>query len=209
MSNIEYIPFVTIGLPVFNCESFIEFAMMSILNQTFTNFEIIITDDGSTDRTLDILRGFNDSRIKIITDGENRGISFRLNQQIDMAKGKYFCRMDGDDIMFPDRLEHQIAFLESHKEIDVVGSSAIIIDDNNEIIGTRGYIENGLDKPCNSFIHPTVCGRIDYFRKYRYTDSLKGVEDADLWIRSNKESNFVQLNLPTLFYRDQIGRAHV
>ena len=197
-------PVVTVGIPVYNCENFIALAVKSVLNQTFTNFELIITDDGSTDDTLKVLRQFNDSRISIIADGKNNGISYRLNQQINLAKGRYFCRMDGDDIMFPDRLERQVAYLESHQDVDVVGSPAVIIDDENEIIGTRGYLQNAQDGICESFIHPTVCGKIEFFKKYEYRDEVKGIEDADLWIRSRRSSRFMKLNSPVLFYRDPL-----
>ena len=79
-------PLVTIGIPVYNCKDYIALAVKSVLNQTYTNFELIITDDGSTDGTLDILKQFEDPRIILIVDGENHGISYRLNQQIDLAK---------------------------------------------------------------------------------------------------------------------------
>lgn len=85
----EKVPLVTIGIPCYNVEQFIGFAVKSVLAQTYTNFELIITDDGSTDHTVDEIRKIQDSRIKFIVDGENHGISFRLNQQIDMAKGDF------------------------------------------------------------------------------------------------------------------------
>ncbi len=197
-------PLITIGIPVYNCESFIALAVRSVLDQTYKNFELIITDDGSKDKTVDILHQFDDPRIIIISDGENHGIVYRLNQQIKLAKGKYFVRMDGDDIMFPDRIERQVAFLETHKDVDVVGGSAIIIGDDNEIIGMRGYV-NGEDVyTCTGFIHPTVCAKIEFFRKYKYRDELKGIEDFDLWTRSNKVAIFKILNDPVLFYRDPL-----
>src|SRR5690606_13478656 len=100
--------FVTMGMPVYNAEKFIKMAINSVLQQSHRNFELIITDDGSTDQSMDIVESFNDSRIVLIKDSNNKGISHRLNQQIDLAKGKYFLRMDSDDIMFPDRIEKEI-----------------------------------------------------------------------------------------------------
>lgn len=198
------VPLITIGIPVYNCESFIALAVRSVLDQTYKNFELIITDDGSKDKTVDILHHFDDPRIIIISDGENHGIVYRLNQQIKLAKGKYFVRMDGDDIMFPDRIERQVAFLETHKEVDVVGGSAVIIGDDNEIIGMRGYVKGEDVYTCTGFIHPTVCAKIEFFRKYKYRDELKGIEDFDLWTRSNKVAIFKILNDPVLFYRDPL-----
>jgi Glycosyltransferases involved in cell wall biogenesis len=197
-------PLVTIGIPVYNCERFIALAVKSVQNQSYQNFELIITDDGSKDKTVEILREFNDPRIRLIVDGENHGISYRLNQQIDLARGKYFCRMDGDDVMFPDRLERQVAYLESHTGVDVVGSSAVVIGDENEIIGSRYYSDKGDAIPCEGFIHPTVMGKTEYFLKYHYRDEVKGVEDVDLWTRSRGQSTFICLNLPTMFYRDPL-----
>lgn len=131
--------FVTIGIPCYNVGRFIALSIKSVLAQTYTNFELIITDDGSTDNTIEEIRKFNDSRIKLIVDGENHGISYRLNQQIDMAKGDFFIRMDGDDIMFPNRVEEQVRFLYSHPNVDVVGSSIVVVDDETKIIGFRKY----------------------------------------------------------------------
>ena len=122
-------PLVTIGIPCYNVGRFIALSIRSVLMQTYTNFELIITDDGSTDNTVDEIRKFNDSRIKLSVDGENCGISYRLNQQIDMAKGNIFIRMDGDDIMFPNRVEEQVKYLQEHPNVDVIGAGAVIIDE--------------------------------------------------------------------------------
>lgn len=201
-------PFVTIGIPVYNVGRFIELALRSVLAQTYTNFELIITDDGSTDNTIEEIRKSNDPRVKLIVDGENRGISYRLNQQIDLARGKYFVRMDGDDIMFPDRVEKEVAFLEQHPEIDVVGAGTVIIDDGNNIIGLRQGKIN-CTKPEDivnntPFIHPTVCGRTEFFKKYKYEEKLCGVEDNDLWLRGVVDHRYAIINEPLLFYRDPL-----
>lgn len=202
------IPFVSIGLSVFNAEKFVAYAIKSIINQSFTNFELIITDDGSIDRTSSIIESFADARIVYIKDKVNRGISYRLNQQIDLARGKYFVRMDADDVMFPDRLEMQVGFLERNLHVDVVGSPVVVIDDENGIIGVRGSGRTSFsfDRAIlrGVFIHPTATGRIEWFRKYKYIECLKGVEDLDLWIRSFSDSCFCVLENPTLFYRDPL-----
>lgn len=198
---------ITVGIPFFNAEQFLESSILSVLNQTYDDFELILSNDGSTDHSLSIAKSFNDSRITILSDGRNRGISFRLNEQISIAKGKYFVRMDSDDLMFPTRIEKQISFLESHPDIDVIGSQAIVIDDMNKIIGLRDSIlpislNEILIKP--TFIHPTVVGRIEWYRKFGYSNDLKGAEDFDLWIRSFNHSKFHILNEPLIFYRDPL-----
>jgi glycosyltransferase involved in cell wall biosynthesis len=201
-------PLVTVGIPCYNVERFIGFAIRSVLNQTYTNFELIITDDGSTDSTVDIIKQFDDPRIKLIVDGENHGISYRLNQQIDMAKGEYFVRMDGDDIMFPNRIEEQIKYLQTNPDVSVVSAQAIVIDDNNTIIGKRDdchELRRLTLRMCISgetLIHPSVMGRLDYFREYYYRNEFKGVEDYDLWIHSCTEKKLDILPVPLMFYRD-------
>jgi glycosyltransferase involved in cell wall biosynthesis len=195
---------VTVGIPVFNAGQFLRYAINSVLNQTFKNFELIITDDGSTDDSLMIARSYNDSRIKVTSDGTNKGIYYRLNEQISMAKGRFFFRMDADDLMFPTRIEKQVLFLENHPDIDAIGSQAIVIDDKNIIFGFR---DSKLPVSFNEvlrkviFIHPTVAGRTEWFRKFRFSTQ---VEDLDLGIRSFKYSKFDILNEPLLFYRDPL-----
>ena len=91
---ISDIPLVTIGIPVYNSEKFLAQAISSVLRQSYSNFELIITDDGSTDASVSIAQSFKDDRIKVIVDGQNRGISYRLNQQIELANG-FFFRSNG------------------------------------------------------------------------------------------------------------------
>lgn len=200
-------PQITIGIPVYNGERYIKQAVTSVLNQTFKDFELIVTDDGSKDNTLNILKSIQDSRLKIITDGTNRGIAYRLNQQIDLARSDIFVRMDADDVMFPYRLEKQLDLLTQRPDVDVTGASAIVIGENNELLGKR--VAGNKEYPSANdyfvtarFIHPTVAGRTEWFRKWRYSDQMSGNEDLDLWIRSHKESVFYNINEPLLFYRD-------
>lgn len=201
-------PLVTIGIPCYNVGKFISLSIKSVLMQTYTNFELLITDDGSTDNTVEEIRKFEDPRIKIIVDGENQGISYRLNQQIDMAKGDIFIRMDGDDIMFPNRVEEQVKYLQEHPSVDVVGAGAVIIDDDNTIIGLRQSaisVKNPEDAINNSvFMHPTVAGRLSFFKKYKYDEELSGVEDKDLWCRGLQDSIFDIIQKPLIFYRDPL-----
>lgn len=199
-------PLVTIGIPCYNVGRFIALSIKSVLAQTYTNFELIITDDGSADNTVDEIRKFNDSRIKLIVDGENHGISYRLNQQIDMAKGDFFIRMDGDDIMFPNRVEEQVRFLYTHPNVDVVGSSIVVVDNDTKIIGFRKYNTCQLSKDKlyigTCFAHPTVCGRIKFFKTYYYDEAYNGAEDHNLWIRGFTGCNYSTINSPLMFYRD-------
>ena len=200
-------PLITVGIPVYNGERYIKQAVMSVLNQTFRDLELIVTDDGSKDDTLNILNSIKDPRLIIVSDGNNRGIAYRLNQQIDMAKGKYFVRMDADDLMLPCRLEKQVEVLSSKPEVDVVGGQAVVIGEENEMLGRRSVDTSSFKRDNDyflsaRFIHPTVAGQIEWFKKWQYRDEMSGNEDLDLWIRSHKDSVFYDIEEPILFYRD-------
>lgn len=199
---------VSIGIPVYNGEEHIALSILSVLNQSFKDFELLIADDGSTDNTYNVVNSFDDPRVHFISDKINKGISYRLNQLIDRAKGRYFVRMDADDIMFPNRLEEQIKFMESHPDTDLLATPAIVIDNNNLIIGRRGQksppesIEELFKR--SPFIHPSVIGKLQWFKTYKYSEELSGVEDFDLWIRSFSRSVFRMYDHPLLFYRDPL-----
>lgn len=201
-------PLISIGIPCYNAERYVDYAIRSIIAQSYTNWELLIIDDGSTDGTLNKLKSYQDSRIKIFLDGENKGISYRLNQLIDYAKGEYFARMDADDIMFPERLSKQLELLQADPKIDVVGSTAIVIDNSNRVLGKRGErmsstsLKNVFAHAL--FIHPSVMGKMNWFRKYKYVNDLQGVEDYDLWCRSYKDSHFFLMEEPLIFYRDPL-----
>ena len=198
-------PHVTIGIPCYNAEKFLAQSIASVINQTYQDWELIIVDDGSTDQSLSIAKSFKDERIRIITDGTNKGISYRLNQIIQEAKGEFFCRMDADDIMFPERIKIQWEYFQGNPEINVIGSFAVVIDDDNKILGIRKTsLPNDINECFKAvpFIHPTVMGQTSWFKNFGYTNDLKGVEDADLWIRSFNHSKFSIIEEPLLFYRD-------
>ena len=196
---------VTVGIPVYNAGKYLKNAIDSVLSQTYSNLEILITMDGATDNSLDIIKSFNDKRIRLIADEENRGIAFRLNQQVRMARGSFFARMDADDIMFPDRIEKQLKFMAGNPDVDVTGGQAIVIDQDNAILGFRHSdtnISSSLIRKKILFIHPTAFGRTGWFLKHPYLTELDGVEDYYLWNSTFSESRFHILNYPLIFYRD-------
>lgn len=207
MKKLKHNPLITIGLPVYNASEFIELSIGSILNQSFTDFELIIIDDGSTDNTVDIIKRIEDPRIILMVDDQNKGISYRLNQLIGEARGRYFARMDGDDIMMPDRLLKQFRYLEQHPKVNVLGSSAVIIDAENRIIGQRiasGRVTLSMIKDSPTFIHPSIMGRTSWFQNYKYTESLSGVEDYDLWLRGFTPEGYEIYDEPLIYYRDPL-----
>lgn len=128
---------VSIILPVYNGEAFLEKALESILAQTYKNFELIVVDDGSTDRTKNILQKFKDKRIKLFYNRKRLGIGATLNKAISKASGIYLARADADDIMSPKRIETELRFLKNNSKVVAVGSWTKIIDSNGKIIGER------------------------------------------------------------------------
>lgn len=190
-------PLVTIGIPFFKDQAYLAFAIQSVINQTYQNWELILVDDGGNDGSLDIAKSYKDSRIKVISDGLNKGLPARLNQITDISAGEYIARMDADDIMAVERIETQVNYLLRHSDIDVVGSSAMVINEDNEI--TSSIDQTGIDK---MFIHPSITGKRSWFQTYPYNINLLKSQDYELWLRSFGKSVTYNLSQPLLFYRE-------
>lgn len=190
---------VTIAIPFYNAEKFLSFAINSVINQTYHNWELLLLDDGSSDGSLNIAINYAkiDNRIRVISDGNNKGFIERLNQSIRMMKGLYYARMDADDIMYKKRIEMQVLYLISHPECDVVGSSAMLIDVNNKIVGSDNMVS--ID---DRFIHPSVTGKAEWFKMNAYRSDAIRAEDAELWLRTHPYSSFYNIEEPLLFYRE-------
>jgi glycosyltransferase involved in cell wall biosynthesis len=199
-------PLVSIGMPVFNCEKTLNTAVQSILNQTYSNWELILIDDGSSDRTLAIANSFQDPRIRVISDGLNQRLPLRLNQAIGLSRGKYFARMDGDDVSYPERLERQVAYLEKHAEIDLLGTASINFDASGQALGAVRLEESHAGicaRPWVGFIllHPTWMGKLDWFQTAEYRTKAIRMEDYDILLRTYQTSRFASLPDVLLGYR--------
>ena len=196
---------VTIGLPFYNAEKYLALAIESVLQQTYTDWELLLLDDGSTDNSLSIAQSYaqKDSRIRVISDGKNKNLATRLNELPSLAQGLYLARMDADDIMHSARIERQLAVLKAHPEIDVLGTNAYIINDENAVTSTRYPItpKNTLTR-VKSFIHPTIIAKKQWFLENPYDTKALRMEDAELWYRTHSKYHFVRLNEPLLFYRE-------
>lgn len=163
-------PLVTVSMPVYNAGKHLKLAVFSILKQTYTNWELLLIDDGSTDHSLNEILEINDPRIKVFCDGENRGLAQRLNESIEMAKGKYFARMDGDDVAYPERFAKQVAHLINNPKIDLIATQAITIDENNLLTGLFPYAilhKEICSEPWKGFyfLHPSWMGKIEWFHE--------------------------------------------
>jgi glycosyltransferase involved in cell wall biosynthesis len=199
-------PKISILLPVFNAEKTLAAAIRSILFQTCGDWELIILDDGSSDNSLQIARSFEDSRIRIISDGRNMKLPSRLNQGIELSRGKFIARMDADDISYPDRLDVQLCFLDANSEIDLVGSRIIIFNDDGNVIGTYPYRQKHSDiciHPWKGFYfpHPTWMGKASWFKSNLYQIDANRMEDQDILLRTYKKSQFECLPVFLLGYR--------
>lgn len=199
-------PLVSIGMSVFNCEKTLRSAVQSILDQTYANWELILIDDGSTDRTVEIAKSFQDDRIKVVTDGQNQQLPIRLNQTIALSRGKYFARMDGDDISYPERLQMQVEYLENHPEIDLLGTSNVNFDEDGQATGVADQKLSHAEicsRPWSGFslLHPSWMGKLDWFRKCQYRPDAIRMEDYDLMLRTYQTSRFAALPDVLVGYR--------
>jgi glycosyltransferase involved in cell wall biosynthesis len=199
----EASPLISIGMPAFNCENSLATAIRSILNQSYDNWELLLIEDGSEDRTLEVARRFRDPRISVITDHAHEGLVPRLNQAVAMSRGKYFARMDADDVSYPDRLERQVEYLERHPEIDLLGCGMLIFEGNGAPVGDRpmpGTHEEICRRPWDGFYipHATWMGRTVWFRARPYDAKAVLAEDQVLLLRSYLTSCFACL--PEILY---------
>jgi len=203
---------ISVLLPVKNGEKFLNQAIDSILNQTYTDFELLIIDDNSTDRTLEILNSYQDQRIKIILSDE--GFIPNLNRGIEIADCQYIARMDADDIMNPIRLETQLQIMEdlhvdvccSYLNVFEAGKKSFILDH-----GLQGLIDKPLEKLAkDNFVpHPSVMMRKEFLIKHnlRYVN-YPHAEDYKLWCEiAKKDGKFYIEPTPLLSYR--IGNHQV
>jgi glycosyltransferase involved in cell wall biosynthesis len=198
-------PKISIGISFKNPGDYFKLAIQSIFAQTFTDWELILLDDGSTDESLALAKSLQDPRIRVYADGESRGLNVRLNQLVQLAKSDYFARMDADDIMHPQRLEKQYAQLIQHDSNTVIGSAAYSIDETSQIVGIRSNSQQQSGFAArHSFIHPTVSAATEWFRRNPYSKDFvfQRSQDAELWCRTTDSTQFINLSEPLLYYRE-------
>jgi len=198
--------FVSVLLPVFNGGTSLEGAVRSILNQTHRRLELLVIDDGSTDDAIHNLRQTPDPRVRFLGDKQRRGLSARLNEGIDAARGEIIARMDADDLAFPERLERQLQYLQTHPEVDLVGCRVVVFR-GHDIIGLHPFAahhEQICAQPWRGFPlpHPTWMGRTAWFRRFFYAiPEISRAEDQELLLRSYRYSRFACLDEILLAYR--------
>ena len=198
--------YISIGIPIYNAEAYLEDAIKSILAQTYELWELILIDDGSTDGSLAIARRFEkmDNRIKVISDGKNKKLPTRLNQLIDESQYDYIARMDADDLIHPDRLAIQMTFLEHNIECDLVSTGVVSIDNHNKVYGCRHvagiYTEFEEIAAAYPIVHASVLAKKSWYERNRYDENYPRSEDYDLWCRAIANRDLKLAVLPDLLY---------
>ena len=203
--------YISIGIPIYNAEAYLADAIKSVLAQTYPYWELILVDDGSTDKSLIIAQDFaaKDNRIRVISDGLNKKLPARLNQIIREAKYDYIARMDADDLMDPLRLELQLKVLKSNNNIDLVTTGLYSIGKDNEIKGKRilpnyqmrpDEILNGL----TNLLHASLLAKKEWCLRNLYEEKNSLAEDYELWLTAaiKNDLNYIVIEKPLYFYRE-------
>jgi glycosyltransferase involved in cell wall biosynthesis len=205
----ERLPKVSVLMPVYNCAAYVLEAVQSILDQTFTDFELIVIDDVSTDGTLQLLRSVNDPRIRLIEKEVNSGLTKSLNIAMELARGEYIARMDGDDVSLPERFKLQVAFLDAHPEVLVVGGQCVILPTGKPLekpVQHDDILVAMLES--NAMVHPSMMMRrvLQDGSSFRYPEGMEPAEDYLLWCRLITRGRFHNLPQPVLMYRLHDGQ---
>lgn len=216
MMSVSACPRVTVLMPVYNAAPFLPEAIRSILDQTFTDFEFLIIDDGSSDESVAIIGAYKDSRIRLVCNGANLGLVATLNLGLEIARGEYIARMDADDISLPERLERQVHFMDENPKVGVCGCWVKFFPEQHaKVWKLPEYFD---DIRCWQFhtvgvAHPAVMLRRKFFCEYllRYDPKYQHIEDFELWDRAMRHMQFANIPQVLLKYRistDQICAVH-
>lgn len=197
-------------MSVFNGGRYLHKAIVSILKQTFKDFELLIINDGSKDNTQKILESFNDHRIRVFNNRENIGLTKSLNKGVLEARGEYIARQDYDDISSFDRLEEQVNFLDTKKEYGLVGCWCYKINSKDKIIGKLKFPTEHMDILIgllqeNQFVHSSVMFRKECIEKVgSYNEGIKYAQDYDLWLRISE--HYKVANIAKYLHLWRIGK---
>ena len=206
-------PTITVLMPVYNGEKYLRLAIDSILNQSYSDFEFLIINDGSTDKSEEIILSYQDNRIRYIKNETNLKLIKTLNKGIDLAKGKYIARMDCDDVAIPDRLEKQIKLFQENPTLDFISGLPIHLLSDGRIYRSYRFcslhletirFENLLEV---SFCHPCIMVKSDVLKNFKYLDSPQclHIEDYELGRRmSHSGVKMYYSNDFVLYYRKNV-----
>lgn len=211
MNNTNEMPLVSIIIPCYNCEAYVEDAVNSMMNQTYPNTEIIIVNDFSSDLTGTILEHIcrKNRGIRLYNHSENQGLIYTLNELIGLAKGKYIARMDGDDVSEPSRIEKQVKYLEKNKNCVACGTLANFIDQDGILVGKSNLpVSEGENryflKFYSTLIHPSVMIRKNVAVENLYDYHFLHCEDYELWVRLVYQKNYNIANIDEYLFNYRI-----
>lgn len=201
-------PQMTVAMPVFNAGRYLRAAVLSIVHQTFTDWELLLIDDGSTDGSVDALGDLlKDSRIKVLRDGLNKGLAARLNEAIDAARGEFFARMDQDDISYPERFAQQLTSLQQNADLDLIACRCLRISQDDVPVGVIPFAASHAALCAMSWrgihlAHPAWMGRTAWFREHRYAQpGPYFCEDQELLLRAADSSTYGAVDEVLFAYR--------
>lgn len=185
-SAFNHAPVISVLMPAFNVEKYIGPAIESVLNQTFSNFEFIVLDDGSSDGTAKIIDSYSDSRLKKVFLPQNQGLVSARNTLVGMAQGEYIAFLDSDDLADLKRLELQLAYLQSH-HLDLCGTDHLVLHQKTGKIKRSKQRHSDADiramiSVCSPLCNPSVMGRTEVFKKVPYLPGNDGAEDYVMWV---------------------------
>jgi len=208
-------PLLSVVMPVYNAEKYLAEAIESVLNQKFKDFEFIIINDGSIDKSSEIVKKYakKDKRIKILNNEKNMGIAETRNRGVREARGKYLAAHDSDDISEPERFRIQVDYLEKHPEVGIVGGNIALFYDKNNPFSVREYPEKDSELREMIFFacpiaQPVSMVRTEVFSKVGvYDGRYPPTEDLDLWFRIGEKYKFGSIPKVLLKYRESLTSA--
>lgn len=208
------VPRVSVLMAVHNEERFLSAAVDSILEQTFTDFELIVIDDASIDRSREIAASYRDPRLRLLPNAANLGLTRSLNRGLSFCRGEYIARIDGNDLASPTRLAKQVAFLDTHPDVGILGTQAIAINVRGRRIRRASWWSAAWERPLGGvamewyrafdtpFVHSSVMFRRELVERLgRYDERYVLAEDAELWSRAGDHTQLANLDEPLIAFR--------
>lgn len=203
-------PLVSVIIPVYNTAAYLDKAIQSIVSQHYTELEIIIINDGSTDASDKIISQYKDPRIRYVQNEGNKGLVYTLNRGLALATGEWIARMDGDDISLPERIQQQVRYVLENPEVSVLASTVALIDAGDQPMGQwDDDVQHTSPESIRTFLprnnclaHPSILAKTSLMKEYGYRQAQKQAEDYDLWLRLAAGGVVIhKLDQPLLLHR--------
>ena len=199
-------PLVSVTSAFYNTGPVLLDMVRSIFRQSFEDWELVLLDDGSTDSSLAIAQSIADPRVRVFSNGKNRGIPASLNRLTELSQGKYIARMDSDDMSGRERIARQARFLEENPEVDVVGCGCVSLDEKDQPLGyaaPKAAHAEICQRPYTHYrmAHPTIFAEREWFQRNPYQENIKKGEDYNLFLRTFDSSIYANIPEPLFYYR--------